>query len=208
MSELKKKDLKITGAKGSPTVLLTHGAGAAMDTPFMEHVAKGLAKAGVRVVRFEFDYMRRRRETGKKGGPDRADKLLACFRRAVELCGADAGELFIGGKSMGGRMATMVADELAVKGAFALGYPFHPPGKPEKLRTEHLEKMKTPLLVLQGERDPFGTKEEVGGYKLSKKVRVRWLADGDHSLKPRKKSGRTEAQNLDEAVAALLAFVG
>jgi predicted alpha/beta-hydrolase family hydrolase len=206
MSELLRKHLKVNNAKGAPTLLLTHGAGAAMDTPFMDHIAKGVAKGGVRVVRFEFDYMRRRRESGKKGGPDRADKLLACFRRAAELAGVPPGELYIGGKSMGGRMATMVADELGVAGVVALGYPFHPPGKPEKLRTEHLEKMKTRALILQGERDTFGTRDEVKGYKLSKKIRVCWLADGDHSLKPRKKSGRSEEQNLDEAVAQLLAF--
>jgi predicted alpha/beta-hydrolase family hydrolase len=204
MSELRKRDLKTNNAKGAPTLLLAHGAGAGMDHPFMEHVAKSVAKGGLRVVRFEFDYMRRKRETGKGGGPDRADKLLACFRRAIELTGADRGSLYIGGKSMGGRMATMVADEVGVAGVVALGYPFHPPGKPDKLRTAHLETLQTKTLILQGERDTFGTRDEVEGYKLSKKCRVQWLPDGDHSLKPRKKSGHTAEENLDAAVAAIL----
>ncbi len=89
-----------------------------------------------------------------------------------------------------------------------LGYPFHPVGKPEQLCVEHLKKIKTPTLILQGERDPFGNRDEVARYKLSGTVRVKWLAGGDHSFKPRKSSGRAELENWQEAVEEIAAFVG
>lgn len=160
------------------------------------------------MVRFELDYMRRRRETGKKGPPDREPVLLACFRRAVQLSGVPAKDLYLGGKSMGGRMASLLVDELGAKGLVCFGYPFHPPGRPEKLRTSHLEGMKTRALILQGERDAFGTREDIAGYSLAKGIEVAFLDDGDHSLKPRKASGRTEAENLDDAVARAARFLG
>ena len=101
----------------------------------------------------------------------------------------------------------MVADSEGVAGCVCLGYPFHPPGRPEKLRTAHLEELVTPTLIVQGERDPFGTREEVGGYRLSPAIRCEWLPDGDHSLKPRQRSGHTEAGHLAAAVAAIDTFV-
>lgn len=199
--------LLVDNPSGSPTLLLAHGAGSGMDTPFLQHIARGVAAKGARVARFEFDYLRRQRETGKKRPPDREPALLACFRRAIELCHVDPSELYIGGKSMGGRMASMIADQEQVAGLICLGYPFHPPGKPDKLRTAHLEQMKTPALVLQGERDPFGTRADVGGYLLSPKIEVVFLEDGDHSLKPRKSSGKSERDNLDEAVTRIAHFL-
>jgi len=101
----------------------------------------------------------------------------------------------------------MVADEAGVAGLVCLGYPFHPPGQPEKLRVSHLEGLKTPALIVQGERDAFGTREEVAGYRLSKKIRIHFLPDGDHSFKPRAASSRTEKQNLDEAIAEVAEFL-
>jgi predicted alpha/beta-hydrolase family hydrolase len=89
-----------------------------------------------------------------------------------------------------------------------LGYPFHPVGKPDKLRVEHLKSIKTPTLIVQGERDPFGTREEVARYKLSKAVRMVWMPDGEHSFKPRNSSGRTEEQNWKDAIREEAAFVG
>lgn len=188
------------------TLILAHGAGGAMDTPFLNTIAHGLAERGVRVLRFEFPYMAARREgTGKKSGaPDRQPVLLDAWRAAVRDAG---GAVFIGGKSLGGRMASMVADELHVRGLICLGYPFHPPGQPEKLRTEHLAALKTPTLIVQGERDPFGTREEVSGYRLSKPIRIEWLTDGDHSFKPRKSSGASERENLGRAVALCAEFM-
>jgi len=113
----------------------------------------------------------------------------------------------IGGKSMGGRIASMIADDAGVDGLVCLGYPFHPPGKPEKLRTAHLRDLQTPTLIVQGTRDPFGKPEEVDAYDLSDGIRIVWLEDGDHSFKPRKSSGRTLEQNFGEAIAAIAAFV-
>lgn len=176
-----------------------------MDTPFLTTVARGLGERGIRVVRFEFPYMAARRE-GKRGGPDRQPVLLDSWRRVVAELGGGEG-LFIGGKSMGGRMATLVADELQVRGLVCFGYPFHPPGQPGKLRTEHLEALRTPALILQGERDPFGTVADVAGYSLSNAIRVEWIDDGDHSLHPRASSGMTERQNLERAIELAAAFI-
>jgi len=180
-----------------------------MDSPFLEAIAKGIASAGFRVARFEFPYMRARREEGKKRPPDRVPVLSESWREAIRSLSGKAGpgSLVIGGKSMGGRIASMVADEAAVAGLVCLGYPFHPPGQPDKLRVAHLEHLETPALFLQGERDAFGTREEVARYHLSKKIRIFFLPDGDHSFKPRASSGRTEPQNLAEAVALVAAFV-
>ena len=195
----------IDGPEGAPTLVLAHGAGAPMDHPWMERVAGLLAGEGVRTVRFEFPYMAARRTTGKRPGPNPSKVLEAAWREVIDDLGAEG--LVIGGKSMGGRIASMVAEEAGVAGVVCLGYPFHPPGKPDRLRTAHLEAIGTPVLVLQGERDTFGRREEVEGYALSEGVRVHWLPDGDHGLKPRKASGRTEAENLAEAVRAAARFV-
>lgn len=200
-------DYLIDGPKKADlTFAFTHGAGAPMDSDWMNMVAKAVADKGFRVVRFEFPYMAERRETGKKKPPNPQRILEATWHEVIDDLGPD--KLVIGGKSMGGRMASLVADETKVRGLICLGYPFHPPGKPEKLRTEHLAGLKTPTLICQGERDPFGTKEEVPGYTLSKKIRINWAPDGDHGLKPRKKSGYTEEQNIAAAVDAMAAFMG
>ena len=189
------------------TVVLAHGAGAPMNTPFLNTVARGLAADGFRVARFEFPYMRARRETGKKGGaPDREPILRNSWKDVVDKLGGGK-TLVIGGKSMGGRIASMVADEVGARGLVCLGYPFHPPGRPEKLRTAHLETLSTPALIVQGTRDAFGTREDVAGYRLSPAIRVVWLEDGDHSWKPRASSGRTEAQNMAEALTAMRTFL-
>ncbi|HEV7484396.1 MAG TPA: alpha/beta family hydrolase [Thermoanaerobaculia bacterium] len=186
--------------------VFAHGAGGAMDTPFMTTVARELGERGIRVVRFEFPYMAARRTGGKRGAPDREPVLLNTWREvAAELGGGP--RLFIGGKSMGGRMATLVADELKVRGAVIFGYPFHPPGQPNKLRTAHLENMSTPTLVLQGERDVFGNRDDVASYHLSPQIRIEWIPDGDHSLKPRAKSGTTERENLLHAIDAAAKFM-
>jgi predicted alpha/beta-hydrolase family hydrolase len=165
--------------------LFAHGAGAPMDHPFMNQVAKALGERGVRVVRFEFPYMAARRTSGKKGGaPDRQPVLLEAFRRVVEEHGG-GGKVFVGGKSMGGRMASMIADEVGARGLLVFGYPFHPPGKPQQLRTAHLAELRTPALILQGTRDIFGTRDDVAGYTLSPAIRIQWMEGGDHSLRGR-----------------------
>lgn len=205
-------DLLIDGPDDAPvTIALAHGAGAAMDSDFMQAFAQGLAARGLRCVRFEFPYMAERRVDGKKRPPNRAPILIDTWRAVIEHLGAE--NLIIGGKSMGGRIALMVAraleDEAAsVKGLVCLGYPFYPPGKPEKAagRLEHLLDIQTPTLILQGTRDTFGGNDHVPDLPLPPSVRVRWLEDGDHGFKPRKKSGRTEEQNWAEALDAMDAF--
>jgi len=198
----------IDGPAAAPaTLLLAHGAGAPMDSPFMEAIATGLADKYWRVVRFEFPYMARARLTGRRGGPDRLPVLLECFRDQLNLEGGER-PLFLGGKSLGGRVASLLLDALSrggsaaeedlgetVRGGICLGYPFHPPGKPERLRTEHLQTLRTPTLILQGERDPFGRPEEVAGYALSPQLQLQWIPHGDHSFKPSRSSCLTKAGN-------------
>jgi hypothetical protein len=203
MSDL---NLLIEGPAEAATVALAHGAGAPMDSPWMNTMAAALAARNLRVVRFEFRYMQRRRADGKRRGPDWPPVLLATWRDVVEALRGTR-RLVIGGKSMGGRIASMVADECAVDGLVCMGYPFHPPRAPEKLRTAHLRDLQTPSLILQGTRDPFGIPEEVKTYGLAESIRVHWLGDGDHSFKPRVKSGRTLEQNMTEAADEVAAFV-
>ena len=193
------------GPKDAPiTVAFAHGAGAPMDSDFMAAIAGMLGNAGLRVARFEFPYMAARRTDGKRRPPDRMPVLLQTYKDVVAVLGP--GPVVVSGKSMGGRVASMIADGAGAAGLVCFGYPFHPPGRPEKLRTEHLETLRTPALILQGERDPFGTKDEVGGYPLSKAIEVAFLPDGDHDLKPRKASGRTREENWAEAVSLAAAF--
>jgi predicted alpha/beta-hydrolase family hydrolase len=143
--------------------------------------------------------MAARRQGGRKP-PPRAELLQGEYREAVKALGA-SGPLIIGGKSMGGRVASMVADDLhasgSIVGLLCLGYPFHPPAKPEQLRTAHLAELKAPTLICQGTRDPFGTREDVMSYDLSGQIEILWLEDGDHDLKPRRKvSGFSAADHL------------
>jgi predicted alpha/beta-hydrolase family hydrolase len=196
----------VDGTSGGRTIVLAHGAGAPMDSPFLAAMARGLAERGLRVVRFEFPYMRARRERGERKPPDRQPVLERAWREVIERLGGGAG-LVVGGKSLGGRIASMVADEAGARGLVCLGYPFHPPDAPERLRTAHLRELRTPALVLQGTRDPFGSPAEIAGYGLSPAIRVVYLPDGDHSFKPRASSGRTERQNLAEAIEAVAGFV-
>ncbi|MDB5545251.1 MAG: hydrolase protein [Hyphomicrobiales bacterium] len=182
------------------TVLLAHGAGAPMDSAGMTRLAATLAAAGFRVARFEFAYMAARR-SGSRRAPPKAETLIPEYRAAVAALGA-RGKLVIGGKSMGGRVASMVADELHAQGVVAgllcLGYPFHPMGKPEALRTAHLATLRTPTLIAQGTRDAFGARDEVATYTLSRQIELLWLEDGDHDLKPRKSvSGFSAQDHLD-----------
>ena len=188
------------------TLVLAHGAGAPMRSSFMAAVARGVAGERLRVARFEFPYMRARRGGGRRGAPDREPVLRESWLAAIAALGGGE-HVAIGGKSLGGRIASMVADEAGARGLVCLGYPFHPPGKPEKLRTKHLETLKTRALIVQGERDPFGNREDVAGYRLAPSIRIAWIQDGDHSFKPRASSGRTEPQNLAQAVSLVREFL-
>lgn len=200
-------DLLVDGpAAAERTLVLAHGAGAPMDSPFMTAIARGLASRGLRVVRFEFPYMRARRRGGRGAPPDRADALRQRWLAVIEALGG-APSLVLGGKSLGGRTASLIADEVSARGLVCLGYPFHPAGAPERLRTAHLERLRTPALIVQGSRDALGTREEIAGYRLSDAIRVTFVEDGDHSFVPRVRSGRTPAQNLEQAIAEVFGFV-
>lgn len=196
-------------ADARATILLAHGAGASMDTPWMEQVAHAFAARGLTVVRFEFAYMAARRTGAARKPPPRADRLIPEYRAAIERL-TSRHPLIIGGKSMGGRVASMVADDCfglgIAHGLLCLGYPFHPPGKPDRLRTSHLESLRMPGLICQGTRDPFGTVEEVAAYRLPDTIRLHWLEDGDHDFKPRKASGRTLHEHLESVADAVAGF--
>lgn len=192
--------------------IFAHGAGAPMDSDFMQNMAERLCTQGVRVIRFEFPYMVERRKNGKRRPPNRQLELLNCWREViVEVQQAYPAPLFIGGKSMGGRMATLLLgaeeSELDVAGAICFGYPFHPQGKPEKLRTEHLIDMTAPILIVQGSRDALGNIDEVPEYGLSEAVVLHWLDDGDHDLKPRVKSGFSHEQHKSMAATKACEFI-
>lgn len=194
------------------TLLLAHGAGAPMDSAAMTAAAAAIGAAGLRVARFEFDYMTGRRDGRGRAPPPRADTLQPEYRAAVVELGA-AGPLVIGGKSMGGRVATMIADELhaagAIAGVLCLGYPFHPRGKPERPRTRHLAALATPALICQGTRDELGARAEVASYALSDRIEILWLEDGDHDLKPRASvTGLTAADHLRSVAAAVAVWAG
>jgi predicted alpha/beta-hydrolase family hydrolase len=193
------------------SVLLAHGAGAPMDSAFMNIVCELLAERGIRTLRFEFPYMASRRRTGKRKPAPKAETLMPFFVSiASQAANVSPGKLIVGGKSMGGRVASLVADELrdagVATGLVCLGYPFHPPGMPEKLRTGHLEVLRCPALIVQGERDPFGSREEASAYPLAKSIALEWIGDGDHDLGPRGGSGFTRKGNLAAAADAVAAF--
>lgn len=182
-----------------------------MDSPAMTVIAESLAEQGLRVVRFEFCYMAARRTEGTRKPPPRAEKLNSEYLAAIEELQVE-GQLIIGGKSMGGRVASMIADELfeadRIAGLLCVGYPFHPIWKPEKLRTEHLRHLRTPTLICQGTRDQFGLIDEVSQYELSTAIRMSWFEDGDHDLKPRKRvSGFTHTDHIKSMGAAVSAWV-
>jgi uncharacterized protein len=203
----------VTGPEApAATLLLAHGAGAPMDSPFMNQIADLLAERGIQVLRFEFPYMASRRLTGKRKPAIKAELLMPAYLAAVERARETVtGKLAIGGKSLGGRVASLIADQAAdaghVQGLVCLGYPFHPPGTPEALRTAHLEKLRCPALIVQGERDPFGSRAEVEALTLSPAVTIVWSDDGDHDLGPRGASGFTRKGNLAAAADHVVAFL-
>lgn len=191
------------GPSGSPTVvILAPGAGADMRAEFMQVFAEGLAALDMRVVRFNFAYA----EQGRKA-PDRQPVLEATYRAVVEHVRANMSpdKLVIGGKSMGGRIASHVAASgTDVDGLVFLGYPLHPPGRPERIRDAHLYEVKAPMLFVEGTRDPFcplDTLEHVRA-KITAPTTLYVVDDGDHSLKVRKSSGRSAPDAWQEAIAA------
>lgn len=194
------------------TLLLAHGAGAAMDSPFLSLISTMLAERDIRVARFEFGYMAARRNGGKRKPPPKAELLDGEMTSMARAAAAFAeGPVAIGGKSMGGRVASHVYDALhgegVVSGLVCLGYPFHPPNTPERLRVAHLAGLAAPALFVQGERDPFGSRAEVEALTLPASIRFHWAHDGDHDLGPRGGSGSTRRGNLEAAADAVAAFL-
>ena len=203
------KQIGATGyaAAGEPEALFVfaHGAGAGQHHPFMAGVARAIAVHGIDVVTFDFPYKRL-----QKSVPDRPPVLEQAFREAVEAARgwSTAGRLFIGGKSMGGRIATHLAAEglESLSGVICFGYPLHPPGKPDRLRVAHLTSVAAPLLIIQGERDAFGTPQELRPHLDAMKaaVRLHVVDRADHSLAVR---GRAPADTHATLAAVAAAFM-
>jgi uncharacterized protein len=185
------------------TIILGHGAGASQLSGFMRLFAMGLAERGVDVVTFNFLYT----EQGRKI-PDPAPRLEACYRAVIDAAlkhkKLKGNRLVIGGKSMGGRIASQVAaqDGENIAGLVFLGYPLHPPGRPDKMRSEHLPKVKAPMLFVQGSRDAFGTKQEIADIikKLKLPAELFAIEGGDHSIKVPKSAGVSQQDVYDRAM--------
>lgn len=194
-------ELLFDGPDDGPPIALAHGAGVGPQHIAMVTLARELASHGLRVVRFAFPYM-----AAGRTAPDREPVLVETWRAVIAALG-DPARLAIAGRSMGGRIASMVADDCSVRALVCFAYPFHPPGKPERLRTGHLGDLRTPTLIVQGERDPFGHREEVPGFGLPERIRIAWITDGDHGYMPRKRSGVTIEENIAAAAGEAAAFL-
>ena len=194
-------ELLFDGPADGPPIALAHGAGVGPHHIAMVTLARELASHGLRVVRFAFPYM-----AAGRSRPDRDEVLLDTWRAVIAALG-DPARLAIAGRSLGGRMASVVADECGVRALVCFAYPFHPPGKPETMRTAHLGDLRTPTLIVQGERDPFGNREEVPGFGLPDRIRIAWITDGNHGYLPRKRSGVTIEENMAAAATAAATFL-
>lgn len=199
-------------------LIFAHGAGVGKDHEFMEAVAQALYAANIAVIRFDFPYMCKIRETSTHRPPDKMDVLEASFKSIIIAAEKSFPTIqwSLAGKSLGGRVATHVladseftycANSKNMRTAACLGYPFHPPKKPESLRVDNLNAVENTLLIFQGTRDVFGTTDDVREYSLNSNVLVHWLEDGDHDLHPRKSSGLTFDQHLAEFTSQIAAFL-
>jgi predicted alpha/beta-hydrolase family hydrolase len=189
-------------------VLLAHGAGADLNAAALTTTADALAKAKIPSLRFNFPY----RDKGR-GGPDRPPVLEAAVREAIaelsKLSKVPPERCVLGGRSMGGRICSMVGATDGALGLVLLGYPLHPPGKPENLRVEHFPEMKMPVLFVSGTRDSFATPDELkrAAKKIRGKVTYSWIDTGDHGFKPLKSSGLTAASVLADVSETVVGFV-
>ena len=199
------------GERPSAALVLAHGAGAGQHSPFMTGFATALASLGVDAITFNFPYTEQRRRL-----PDRRPVLEACYRSVVQTVARHVRSasriLFIGGKSMGGRMATEVAaadKDLPVSGLVLLGYPLHPPGRPAELRAAHLPGVKRPMLFVQGGRDTFGTPAELGPIlaSLSPTATLHVVAGADHSFKVPRASKQEQAAAFDDVQRTMVEWI-
>lgn len=203
---------KSFGAESRAVMVLAHGAGAPADSPFMEELVQALEINNISTVRFEFPYMQKRREDGRKLPPDRQPRLVECFSEVVDhvrLELKDDCPVLVGGKSMGGRMASVLASERSdLAGVVGFGYPFHPPGRLDKWRTDHFASLRCPMLVVQGTRDPFGKVEELAGYPETwARVQVVWLEGGNHDFQPLARQKSSQSVLIADAGRQARAFV-
>lgn len=192
------------------TVIIAHGAGAGMNHPFLSGFSDALNTAGVATLRFNFPYM----EQGRRF-PDRPPKAIAAWREVMKHAQERSGResVWACGKSFGGRMASMaVAEGMDAAGLIFLGYPLHPPGKPEKIRDEHLALIETPMLFLQGSNDSFARKDLLDAVvaRLGKRATLQYTLDADHSfaVKGTKRSPQEIGASLAPAVTSYIAQVG
>ncbi len=193
------------------TLILGHGAGAGQRSAFMVDFANALSSLGIDIVTFDFPYVAQGRRI-----PDRAPVLEACYRAVIAATQArgdtERRALFIGGKSMGGRIATQVAaadPQLSLAGLVLLGYPLHPPGRPTERRDKHLPSIGRPMLFAQGARDAFGTPDELSPAlrALQPAPVVHVVAHGDHSFRLSKKNPAAQAEVYADVQRAIAAFI-
>jgi uncharacterized protein len=193
-------------------LILGHGAGAGQRSRFMVDTSHALANLGLAVVTFDFPYI----EQGRRI-PDRAPVLEACYRSTIETVRREVmsaqRQLFIGGKSMGGRIATHVAaadSELDIEGLVLLGYPLHPPGRPEQRRDKHLPSIQRPMLVVQGSRDAFGTPAELEPIlaTLPRTATLHVVPGGDHSFKAPRIDPARQTAMIDDVHRTIAAWIG
>lgn len=188
------------------TVIFAHGAGADMSSEFIEQFSALLNERHLNVILFNFPYMQQRIIDGKRRPPNKMPVLCESYQHRIEQYQQPL-PLFIGGKSMGSRVAATLAEQPKVTGVYCLGYPFHPQKQPQKLRLEPLQQTNKPVLIVQGDRDLLGNKDEILSYSLASNIQIAYLTDGDHDLKPRVKSGYTHQQHKVAAADLLVNFI-
>ena len=186
-------------------LIFAHGAGQGMESDFMQRCKLLFEERGVQCKLFDFDYMANMKQSGKRRPPERLPALIAQFQ--AQMPTQSQLPTFIGGKSMGSRVATHILQDSDAHGAICFGYPFHPPGKPEKTRTEHLGQINKPVLVMQGERDPFGKPDEIAAYALPANFSVAYVPSGEHSFKATRSSGISWQDNMQFAVSQACQFI-
>lgn len=200
--------LQVCGKNRVGRLLMAHGAGAGHDSPFLMHLREALASQGVQSLALEFDYMRRIRVEGRRRPPPRIDQLVGEMARWCDIVShSRIAPLWLGGKSMGGRVASLLAARDGATGLVLCGYPFHPPRKAQQTRLGHWPSITCPTLVLQGTRDPFGNREDVEGYALPSQAQVHFVEDGDHDWKPRKRSGYDQSMHIDTAARLIADYM-
>ncbi|KMT65257.1 alpha/beta family hydrolase [Catenovulum maritimum] len=191
-------------------LVLAHGAGAGSQSEFMQQICNKITEISnfeIKVRLFDFPYMQQIAQTGKKRPPDRMPKLLESFQAQVAQLNSNI-PVFVAGKSMGARVALQVHNlSDKISGYIALGYPFHPVGKLDKLRLEGLDDFSGRGLIIQGERDSFGNFDQVQTYSLSSDIELCWIEKADHSLKPLKSTGISHDEALNTTAAKIIEFI-